>query len=833
MNRLHKAFNLSILGQRLSAGGSSAGVQPLVGGLKILLLLLLLILTLLLADRSPANATDPKDTFFKAQACYEKLREQPKKQKYRSNWFPCIEKFRSVYNMSPNGPWAAAGLYMTGKLYAELYKKSYRGSDIKEAEDLFRRITLRFPKSQYSKKAAAALQDIADTGRGSKINLPAVAPPESGYGQAQAAYAKLKASPRKQKYRENWYTVIRKYEKVYTDDPDGPAAAAALYATGELYLGLSKKSFLSSDRREALDAFRRVERRFAGTPEAVKAKKQLGVPQKSTAASPPTKQTQARQAESGASKKDFQKAEKSYRSLVKSKKRSKYRDNWKRVIGQYKAVAANNPTGPWAAAGLFRAAECYLELYKKSFLKADRENGLDLLADIVEKHPRSQYSPKATAILIAQGREVPTAVAVVPAVVKRQAKGAGDDAIAQQIFKETAENQAERKTTAPVFLAGVATVTGVRYWSNPNYTRIVIDADSEAAYSHRLLKKDTSLKKPQRLYIDLQKARLGQGTKRMIPINDHLLSDVRAAQYSLDAVRVVVDIKSFQTYKIFPLKNPFRIVIDVRGAEKKRPEKVAKRAEIKINGKVPPGAIARQFSLGVSRIVIDPGHGGKDYGAPGYYKGVHEKDIVLQIGKKLAAKIRKELGCEVLMTRTTDKYLTLEERTAFANTKNADLFISIHTNAIKDKRVYGMETYFLNLATDDDAILVAARENATSRKNISDLQTILTDLMQNAKINESSRLAGNVQDSLYSNLKKHYKKVKSKGVKQAPFYVLLGAQMPAVLIETSFISNPRECKRLKNPRYQERLCDGIIKGIRGYIKEINPTALRNMPGKKG
>jgi N-acetylmuramoyl-L-alanine amidase len=189
---------------------------------------------------------------------------------------------------------------------------------------------------------------------------------------------------------------------------------------------------------------------------------------------------------------------------------------------------------------------------------------------------------------------------------------------------------------------------------------------------------------------------------------------------------------------------------------------------------------------------------------------------------------RQELGFEVFLTRNSDRFLTLEERTAIANTKSADLFISIHTNSHKDRRAYGIETYFLNLATDDDAIRVAAMENATSTKNISDLQSILYDLMQNAKINESSRLAGNVQGSLVSYLKrKRYSRIRDKGVKQAPFYVLLGAQMPAILIETSFISNPRECKRLLNPRYQQRLCEAIIIGIKKYIKEITPTARLN------
>jgi len=403
------------------------------------------------------------------------------------------------------------------------------------------------------------------------------------------------------------------------------------------------------------------------------------------------------------------------------------------------------------------------------------------------------------------------------------------DAI-QQVIADSKTSMPPGKTATAPMPGSPTLVQGLRHWSNPSYTRIVIDADKATSYRHRLLNQDPTIRKPKRLYVDLDHSRLGEKLDKVVPINDNLLSNVRAGQYTHESVRVVVDIKSFKTYKIFSLRNPFRIVIDVWGLNGSTASKTPKADRTSPNvADIPPGALAKQLALGVQTIVIDPGHGGRDYGAPGYYKGVHEKKIVLAIAQKLARKIRSELGCEAFLTRSTDKYLTLEERTAIANTRNADLFISIHTNSAKDRRAYGFETYFLNLATDDEAIRVAAYENATSEKNISDLQTILTDLMQNAKINESSRLATYVQGELYKHMRKSYQKIKNKGVKQAPFYVLLGAQMPAILIESSFISNPRECKRLTDPKYQEKLCDGIIKGIRAYIKETNPTALFKAP----
>ncbi|MBF0574233.1 MAG: N-acetylmuramoyl-L-alanine amidase, partial [Desulfamplus sp.] len=241
--------------------------------------------------------------------------------------------------------------------------------------------------------------------------------------------------------------------------------------------------------------------------------------------------------------------------------------------------------------------------------------------------------------------------------------------------------------------------------------------------------------------------------------------------------------------------------------------------------RIKASSIAKQLALGVRTIVIDPGHGGRDPGASGHNKGVYEKDVVLSISKKLSRKIQERLSCNVIMTRSIDTYLTLEERTAIANTKSADLFISLHCNASNDSSLVGIETYYLNLATDERAINVAARENATSRKNISDLESILNDLMKNAKINESSRLSSVVQNNLYRGMEKKYSKIRNLGVKQAPFYVLLGASMPSILIETSFLSNPEECRRLTDSAYQNALCDAITDGIAKYIRETNPQRL--------
>jgi N-acetylmuramoyl-L-alanine amidase len=415
---------------------------------------------------------------------------------------------------------------------------------------------------------------------------------------------------------------------------------------------------------------------------------------------------------------------------------------------------------------------------------------------------------------------------------------------------------------------GLTQVQGIRHWSTPNYTRVVIDLERPVQYEHHLLPENRELKKPRRLYLDLKSAHVPTDIDSAILIRDGLLQGARAGQYTKDTVRVVLDINNLEGFKVFPLHDPFRIVIDVRGAEIKEkgkekarekepePEKekdtdkevdkeavkeIAKEIGKDIGKEKEPVAkveprrpkrgvakakepdktvtLARQLGLNVKRIVIDPGHGGKDPGC--YIEGqIIEKDITLALAQIVEKKVEEKFDIDVILTRDKDVFVPLEKRTAFANVNKADLFISLHINAHKQPDVHGFETYFLNMATDERAVLVAARENATSEKSISDLQSILNDLMLNTKISESSKLAHEVQRGVLGQVKKKYEDVKDLGVKQAPFYVLIGAEMPAILVETGFMTNPVERKRLQNQKYLETLADGIVAGVERYIKSL-------------
>ncbi len=233
-------------------------------------------------------------------------------------------------------------------------------------------------------------------------------------------------------------------------------------------------------------------------------------------------------------------------------------------------------------------------------------------------------------------------------------------------------------------------------------------------------------------------------------------------------------------------------------------------------------SLAQQLGLKVRRVIIDAGHGGHDTGAIGP-KGTREKDVSLAIAKKLAAQL-EAAGLEVLLTRDDDTYVKLEDRTKFANEHKGDLFISVHCNAAPTKSLRGVETYTLNTSSNRYSIRLAARENSTTERGVGDLQYILADLATKANTGESSQLAERVQRSIVRDLSGTWKGVKDLGTKEALFFVLLGARMPAILVETSFLSHPEEEERLADEKYQQRIADSIAEAVTGFLEERNKLA---------
>jgi N-acetylmuramoyl-L-alanine amidase len=240
-------------------------------------------------------------------------------------------------------------------------------------------------------------------------------------------------------------------------------------------------------------------------------------------------------------------------------------------------------------------------------------------------------------------------------------------------------------------------------------------------------------------------------------------------------------------------------------------------------------SLARQLGLGARKIVIDAGHGGHDPGTLGR-GGLQEKDLVLDVAVRLQRLVRDELGAEVVMTRSTDVFVPLEERTAIANAQGADLFLSIHANSSRNPGVRGIETYFLNFAQDPHAEAVAARENAISPATLKDLQNLVKAIALNSKIDESRDFASSVQEALVQTIRGVAPDVSDRGVRTAPFYVLIGANMPSILAEIAFVSNPQEERLLRTPEYRDRIARSLLDGVRAYLDSLGRPRTRQLTG---
>ncbi|NJD91492.1 MAG: N-acetylmuramoyl-L-alanine amidase [Geobacter sp.] len=406
--------------------------------------------------------------------------------------------------------------------------------------------------------------------------------------------------------------------------------------------------------------------------------------------------------------------------------------------------------------------------------------------------------------------------------------------------KKTAATRKSSPAPLPVKpLPGKVLLTEMKHWSTPDYTRVAVTLNHEVSFEKHEIAKSPGSAIPSRIYFDINGAKLGAAVKELA-IGDGLLKSARAAQYSADTVRVVLDVDNIKDYKIFTFADPFRIIVDVKGerqasisalppaiaalpasTDESVQKELAKLApdqpKESLVQKAPPRAPLKSGK--VRRIVVDPGHGGKDPGAVGP-SGLQEKDVVLAIGLSLAKKLKNDLGLDVVMTRSTDVFIELQERTAIANQVGADLFVSVHANAALNRSASGIETYYLNLAKTEKAAQLAARENGTSLEKVSLLQAVLFDLMANYKLNDSAHLAEEVQKSLYRRISGRHPSTRNLGVKQGPFYVLVGATMPSILVESAFISNAQEEARLSDPQFLEQTAEGIVDGVHAYISSL-------------
>ena len=398
-----------------------------------------------------------------------------------------------------------------------------------------------------------------------------------------------------------------------------------------------------------------------------------------------------------------------------------------------------------------------------------------------------------------------------------------------------------------------AVVQSIRFFSLGDVTRVTIDLNGKTGYSR------ARLRNPERIYFDLAGADLSEGlADRAIPVGSGPLERIRAGRHSSSAVRVVLDLLSPVEYTVREIGDPFRIEIDLyppgaaartgttpvpvpapssavasltpapaRPAQERRPSGESGAPKAAPRTSRGDRTLTRTLGLKIGRIVLDPGHGGHDLGTVGP-NGLREKDLTLAIARELKAMLEDELGAHVFLTRDTDVYVSLEERTALANHYRADLFLSIHANSSRHRSTSGVETYYLDFAKSDAEREIAARENASGMLAVSELEDLVKQIAQAEKSAESRELASIMQKRLYTGARRLLPSTKDRGVRHAPFIVLIGARMPSILAEVAFISNPRDEGVLGAADGRKAMARALYEGIVGYVQTLGGDLVQNL-----
>ncbi len=543
------------------------------------------------------------------------------------------------------------------------------------------------------------------------------------------------------------------------------------------------------------------------------------------------------------------------------------------VINAFRGVHRASPASSYCDDALLSAADVYAEMAARFSSAKFRTEAASAYRFLIREYPHSKLLDRARAA-VARLESGELAERSAPRPVEREITRNEPPAQPQVVrtvaaSSETRPNYAQR--TPERKKQGLASIVDLRTLAHGDSTRVVVELDDYAPY------KFDFLTRPSRLYFDLLTSRL-TGTMaggKVLSIDSPTVERLRIAQNRHTKARLVFDLREEVGYDVRWLSNPPRLIIDLRPKNAPAPRQVARfepppRAApaapaletispmdsplsaplTNTNGQTFPQAfeqltspagreavaiaspepasvtasgersLIRALGLKISRVMIDAGHGGHDTGSIGP-KGLREKDVVLDVSKRLGSLIENKIGAEVLYTRADDRFLELRQRTAVANREEVDLLVSVHANSAKNRNVRGVETYYLNFTTDPWALQVASRENAAANRSVHELQDLLSKIALKDKIDESREFATRMQTAVYSGLADSTKGLKNRGVRQAPFMVLVGAKMPAILVEIGFISNPTDEKLLRQESYRQQIAEHVFAGLESYVGTLS------------
>lgn len=557
----------------------------------------------------------------------------------------------------------------------------------------------------------------------------------------------------------------------------------------------------------------------------------------------------------------YAEAVKGWRILLADKEKSKKSANWLTVAAAFYKAYVLAPRSEVAPKALFQTARAYEELGLRLRNKEDWEKAVDAYSRLAGEFPMDSLSDDAlyhAAVIKCKRLNQPEDARVLAERIlsdhpKGDMIGNAKSLLAALEKNKTKNSVGEDSKKDTKTAAGFSVLEDITWSGTASVCTLTFSFNQSAAFKHEFIGPDKKSGRLARLIVELENVSPGKdikGSKKIsgLPVTRALTEKSSAGK----VLRVVFDLgANIKEYKVSSLENPYRVVFELsqrkgglkdavaldqspagptalRLSQSGQPERPAQSPVVQNKAARDAPAPSKQVGAGESRladqlglniktIMIDAGHGGKDPGAMA--GGVVEKKVTLQAAKMLGDKLVKS-GFNVIYSREKDIFIPLQDRPTLANSRKADLFVSLHINANNDPTVSGLETYYLDVASSSNAVRVAARENGVSISKISDLQAILADFMLDSRLNESRELAQSMHDSIHKNVRRNGFNIGDNGVRSAPFYVLMGARMPAVLVEAGYLTNASDIALLQNEAYLQKFTDGITGAIVAYKRKI-------------
>lgn len=754
---------------------SAVSRAPVMGYLRraappLAFLLAICLLVVFCYDSGHTSLPPTEKRYVTAKAGIAALRQDKQRNMQREPWERLAGEFRSIYDADPAWPNRPAALFRAAETLEELARRSCARSDARKAIASYETLALRHAQSRLADDALF---------RAAKL---------------RAAYLKDDAGA---------LTLINRIKKQY---PKGDMVENAL--------ALEKAIRASASGRTAADAVKKVANAGADPLDDMPA----ATPRKGFAGDLPLR---------------FKGAKSRAAALRDDNLRACWRQPWELLREEFLSIHKKSKNN-LAAQSLFEAACAQKKLAECSRLSADRKKAVEMFLKVASSYPRHAVADDALyQAAHAQGvlgKERAAAIANLEKLLTSYPQGDMAVAARKLLAAMNIKNQAApARTIAAAKIAAEQPELQVLSWDSisKNSVEIVLEMSAPAKYAARLEKGTTP-----KLIVDLDNAAVVNDVRKGVTVNGSLLKAVRVMDRKGGA-SVQLDFRDVRNYKVRSETDPCRIIVNVAAGKAPLPSKTSstsmqasKRDNNILGGKVTATQMqdmASQLGLTVQRVFIDPGHGGRDPGTT--HNKIVERVITLDVAMALG-RLLEANGLEVVYSRKTDKSVPLSERTRMANDAHADIFVSIHMNASENAAAAGFETYYLDLATNAQAARVAMLENAASDKRLGDMHSMLAEVMLHARANESRNLAADIQRLSLFRLKKRDYNPRNNGVKSAPFHVLLGAKMPAVLVEIGYCSNLAEARNLATASYRHAIAEGLAEGILAYRDRLvrNRTA---------